>query len=138
LHKKRHKLREIYMVKAALASAIALVTIGTTLATAQTFREHGSVTRETSLSFNASHIGRLKSALHLTAKQEAYWRPVEAVLRDIVRHKPDNGSTALDAAALRRLASAAMPLIRSLDEEQKRNATRFVQSIGLAHLAWAF
>ena len=126
------------MVKAALASAIALVTIGTTLATAQTFREHGSVTREAGFSFNASHIGRLKSALHLTAAQVPYWRPVEAVLRDIARHRSDHGSVAIDAAALRRLAAVAMPLIRSLDEEQKRNAARFVQSIGLAHLAWAF
>jgi hypothetical protein len=42
------------------------------------------------------------------------------------------------AMKLRRLASAAAPLIRVLDDGQKRNAMSFAHSAGFGHLAAAF
>jgi hypothetical protein len=42
------------------------------------------------------------------------------------------------AVQLRRLASVAAPLIRVLDEGQKRNAMSFANNAGFGHLASAF
>ena len=39
---------------------------------------------------------------------------------------------------LKRLASAAAPLIKVLDESQKRSAVSFAQNAGFGHLAAAF
>ena len=47
-------------------------------------------------------------------------------------------SIGLNALALRRLASAAYPLIRTLDEEQKQIAVAFARSAGLHSVAAAF
>jgi hypothetical protein len=43
-------------------------------------------------------------------------------------------SYTLDAVALQRLASAAQPLINSLDEGQKQNGLMVIQSMGIASL----
>jgi hypothetical protein len=42
------------------------------------------------------------------------------------------------AVHLKRIASAAAPLIRVLDESQKRSAVSFAQGAGFGHLAQAF
>jgi hypothetical protein len=47
-------------------------------------------------------------------------------------------SIGLDVLALRRLATAAYPLIRTLTDEQKQSATIFARSIGLESVAAAF
>lgn len=94
-----------------------------------------------------SHIARLKSVLKLTPAQEVYWRALEAALRDIVRrpHADEGGGLVqrvraringyvLNAAAMRRVAVAAQPLIASLDDEQKQNGITAVRAMGVASL----
>ena len=99
-----------------------------------------------------AHIARLRSALNLTPSQQPYWLPVEAALRKLARAQAMEDSPAGmvqrmshkaqtlagTAVQLRRLASAAAPLIRVLDESQKRNAMSFASSAGFGHLASAF
>lgn len=99
-----------------------------------------------------AQIARFKSALRLSATQERYWAPVEATLRDLMRRKAGSGdgegivqrvktrvkAAVVDAQELRRLGSVAMPLIHSLDPEQKQVAMRLVQSMGFGTVAAAF
>jgi hypothetical protein len=99
-----------------------------------------------------SQVARLKAALKLTAAQEPLWAPVERAFREISQAQVADGSHSimqgiknraasaigLNAVALRRLASAAYPLIRSLNEEQKQNGLAFARSAGLASVAAAF
>ncbi|MFN3348350.1 Spy/CpxP family protein refolding chaperone [Pseudorhodoplanes sp.] len=99
-------------------------------------------------------IARLKAALRLTPEQEKHWPRVEAALRAIVSEgdrqqvADASGQTgffsgvgaratelAVSAAALRRLASAARPLVNSLDDEQKREAVSLARAMGFGRLA---
>ena len=98
------------------------------------------------------HIARLRTVLNLTAEQQKYWGPVETALRSLARQQSREeasagvvqrmsdkaSSMAGTAVQLRRLASAAAPLIRVLDDGQKRSAMSFVQNAGFGHLAAAF
>ena len=93
------------------------------------------------------NIARIKSVLKLTAAQEPYWVPVEAALRDLVRHQAQahtessDGfvhrvshrvvSVVLSSAAVQRLAVAARPLIAKLDEDQMRAAHGLAAEMGL-------
>jgi hypothetical protein len=56
----------------------------------------------------------------------------------VARVRNKVASIALTASAIQKIGFAALPLIRSLDENQKRDATRFVNSMGMGHLAAAF
>ncbi len=100
-----------------------------------------------------AQIARFKSALRLSSTQERHWAPVEATLRDIMRRKASESSdgeglvqrvksrvkaVVVDTQELRRLGSVAMPLIHSLDPEQKQNAMRLVQTMGFGAVAAAF
>lgn len=142
------------MWKAALVGAVALTTGMTSLAVADTLdatQAHyergsgGAVIKE-------SHIARLRAALNLKPDQQRYWGPVESALRALARqqNKAASGSgvisrmsdrasgAAATAVYLRRLASAAAPLIRVLDDTQKQRAMSFANSSGFGHLAAAF
>ena len=93
----------------------------------------------------AIDIVRIKTALKLTAAQQPYWRPVEATLIDISRHQDARAESdgllrrvirravtiALNGAAVARLATAARPLIASLDDEHKQIAMQIAQEMGL-------
>lgn len=99
-----------------------------------------------------SHIARLRTVLNLKPEQQKYWAPVESALRalsrqqaradsdaGLVRRVRDKASSmAGTAVQLRRLASAAGPLIRALDDNQKNSAMSFVHGAGFGHLASAF
>jgi hypothetical protein len=99
-----------------------------------------------------AHIARLRTVLNLKPEQQRYWAPVEAALRALARQQvremasagPVQGmseratSVAGTAMQLRRLAAAAAPLIKVLDEEQKNSAVSYVHSAGFGHLASAF
>lgn len=99
-----------------------------------------------------AQIARFKAGLRLSAAQERHWAPVEATLRDIMRRKAlsNDGeglvqrvknrvkSAVVDTQELRRLGSVAMPLIHSLDPEQKQVAMRLVQSMGFGTVVAAF
>jgi hypothetical protein len=89
-------------------------------------------------------IGRIHSALQLTAEQEAYWPPVEMALRDLARQQSadENAgfvrrlkhrvvSIVLNSAAIERLVVAARPLIARLSDDQKRAAGGMAQQMGL-------
>jgi hypothetical protein len=142
------------MWQGAIVGAVAL-TMVTSLALADSleapkqqeqFANHaGPVIQET-------HIARLQAVLNLKPEQQKYWAPVEAALRSLARQQAreaagaglvqrmsDKATTlAGTAVKLRRLASAAAPLIRALDENQKSSAMSFVHSAEFSHLATAF
>jgi hypothetical protein len=146
------------MWKAALAGALALA-LGTFSASAQqewsgnrgyiggyeeSHAQRGPLVTE-------SHIAGLKSALRLTPEQYPYWGPVESALRSLARQqRRDSGagfvqrmsdrasSVAGTALALRRLASASRPLMRSLSEEQKSSGMQLVRRYGFERLMAAF
>jgi hypothetical protein len=99
-----------------------------------------------------AHIARLRAALNLTPEQQKYWAPVESALRALAREQAreeasagvvqrmsDRASEMAGTAVhLKRLASAAAPLIKVLDESQKRSAMTFARNAGFGHLAQAF
>lgn len=140
------------MWKAALAGAVALVITGSTGAFAEmpaiqaNYRVPASGELE-------SGIARFKSALRLTPDQEKHWPRVESALREIARNsdQSDNdqrgmlrriGSRAtemvLSAAAMKRLVSAAQPLMKTLDVEQKSKAIQLARAMGFGHVAARF
>ena len=99
----------------------------------------------------SSELARIKATLKLTPSQERYWPPVEAALRDILTQigyesDPSHGtkatayaatSTQIDPAQVQRLTSAAMPLIMTFDEAQKREVRRLARIMGLENVASA-
>jgi hypothetical protein len=95
-------------------------------------------------------ISRIKSVLKLTPEQQAYWPPVEAALRKLVRGSAaseDAGlvkrisarvsSYVLDGAAIARIGAAARPLVKMLDDRQKQDAVMLVQEMGLGQILTA-
>ena len=99
-----------------------------------------------------THIARLRAALNLKPEQQRHWAPVESALRALARQQSrdvsgaglvqrisDKASAmAGTAVKLKRLASAAAPLIRVLDDSQKQSAMSYVHGAGFGHLAAAF
>ena len=102
-------------------------------------------------------IARFKAALRLTPAQERHWPRVEAALRSVANEtdrqqvadaSPQPGffrrvgtratEMALSAASMRRLVSAAQPLVKSLDEGQKREAITLARAMGFGSLAARF
>jgi hypothetical protein len=98
-----------------------------------------------------AHIAGLKSALRLTPEQHPYWGPVESALRSLARHQRRDSSAGFvqrmsdrasamagTAMALRRLASASRPLMRSLSDEQKSSGMQIIRRYGFERLMAAF
>lgn len=102
-------------------------------------------------------IARFKSALRLTPAQERHWPRVEAALRAMAqegdRQQVADASgnpgffrrvgtraaeMAMSAASMRKLVSAAQPLVKSLDEDQKREAISLARAMGFGSLAARF
>ena len=89
-----------------------------------------------------THITLLKFALNLRPAQEPFWAPVEAALHDMAlwqaKGSPETdvngraGSTV--AHRLRRIATMAVPLIKALDEDQRRSMMMLARSAGLEML----
>jgi hypothetical protein len=89
------------------------------------------------------NIARIKSTLHLTSAQRAYWPPVEAALRRLVHEQQANSgglihrishrvvSVVLTATAVRQLTVAARPLLARLDDDQKMAAAQLADEMGL-------
>ena len=99
------------------------------------------------LTLKESDVGRLRAALNLTPEQQPHWGPVEAALIDIARQDSRAEATGLvsrtsavatRAVQLRRLKSLAGPLIRSLDDSQKRDAIAFARRLGYGQLVASF
>ena len=101
-----------------------------------------------------SKIAQAKVTLRLTPDQEKHWPRVAAALRDVTARMNNAeeasaggfvrkmsaraGEFVLNASAMKRLVSAAHPLIKSLDEDQKRSALSMARSMGLASVAARF
>jgi zinc resistance-associated protein len=96
----------------------------------------------------SSKIAQLHAVLRLTPAQQRLWGPVEAALRALshglgaTEATDDDGlvhrvrarvtGMALDAVAVRRVISAAQPLIASLDDDQKRDGMNFIHAMGVS------
>jgi hypothetical protein len=142
------------MLKTALAGAFALATIGCLSVTSEGIQVTQSVAQETGAAHETTgsvggvvvteaKIARLKRALRLTAEQEVHWHPVEASLRRLMqmaRRNTDAGVVqpvrakvhgAVSAEALQGVASAAGPLIATLDEQQKQEGMKLIREISV-------
>jgi hypothetical protein len=131
------------MRKLMRAGAVALVMMGSSALVAQA----GEANAASGLVITDTQIAQFKAMLNLTPAQEKYWVPVEATLREMSRRQAQQTgsglihrltSITLDAAGMRRLSSAALPLIKSLDEDQKRQAMQVARAMGFASVASAF
>jgi hypothetical protein len=138
------------MRKFAIAGAAALVIAGSTAVYAQHhrwFHDHMGMrlSAEDRAAFADARIAAVHAGLKLNADQEKLWPPVENAVRDLVKlridlanarmnAKPDDSkpgdpvtrlreraeSMAATAAAMKKIADAADPLYKTLDEGQKR------------------
>jgi LTXXQ motif family protein len=111
--------------------------------------EHMRMSPEDRAAFTDARIAAVKAGLKLTPDQEKLWPPVEAAVRDFAKlridranarmnaqrdgsqdqQKPDDmvarlreraDNMATSAAAMKRIADAADPLYKTLDDGQKR------------------
>jgi hypothetical protein len=140
------------MYKAALAGAV-LAAVGSTCTFAQnyetaSYEQTGEAGHASGAKVvTAGHIARLKAALRLTSAQLHYWPAVESALRGLSQRQSKDHSgdgvarriaaAAIDANALRRVVSAAGPLIGSLDEKQRQDGLRVIRALGFSSLASA-
>jgi hypothetical protein len=137
------------MKKVFLAGIAALAIAGSTVAYAQNrqwFHEHMRVSPEDRAAFADARIAAVHAGLKLTADQEKLWPAVETAARDFAKlridranarmnAKPDDAqkpedpvarlrmradNMAATAAAMKKIADAADPLYKTLDEGQKR------------------
>jgi hypothetical protein len=140
------------MWKAGLVGGIALV-IGSSAAIAGSAENdfgRAPVAKSEAV-MSMAQVARLKSVLKLTAAQEQLWPAIERAFHEVSQAqeaassqgliqgiKNRATSVALNGLALRRLATAASPLLRTLDEEQKQSGLAFARSVGLHSVAAAF
>ena len=138
------------MWKAVLAGTTALTIAGTSLVYAQKSSDNldrvqrWRPTAEDITAFGDARIAALHAGLKLSAEQEKNWPAVESALRDLAKQRSERFAARANAdhprdpierltlradvmgqraAALKKLADAAGPLYKSLDDSQKR---RFV------------
>jgi hypothetical protein len=143
------------MLKFALAGAFALATMGSSLAFADNGdTELGQHSRSMSGKvLTYGQIVRFKSVLKLTPEQQLLWPAVERAFNEMVKaqfrdeassegviRRISNRAASMgtSALALQHLASAAYPLIRTLDDGQKQSAMALARSLGLESMAAAF
>ena len=147
------------MWKTVLAGSTALAIAGATLAYAQQgpagrdFAPHWRPSAQDISAFGDARIAALHAGLKLTAEQDKNWPEVESALRDLTKQRSERFAARASAdrpkdpverlalradvmtqrgAALKKLADAAGPLYKSLDEAQKH---RFVvlARLGVRH-----
>jgi LTXXQ motif family protein len=120
------------------------------------FHEHMRLNPEDRAAFTDARIAAVHAGLKLNADQEKLWPPVEAAVRDFAKlridranarmiakpddaQKPDDpvarlreraDNMAASSAALRRIADAADPLYKTLDDGQKRRLTILTHHMG--------
>src|SRR5882757_3439617 len=113
------------------------------------FHDHVRMNPEDRAAFTDARIAAVKAGLKLTPDQEKLWPPVEAAVRDLAKLRIDRANArmnaqrddsqdaqkpedpvarlrdradtmAVTAAAMKRIADAADPLYKTLDDGQKR------------------
>jgi hypothetical protein len=136
------------MKKVLLAGVAALAIAGSTIAYAQEHRswfQHTRMTPEDRAAFADARIAAVHAGLKLTPDQEKLWPPVEAAVRDFSKMRIDRANARMNAkqddaqkqddpvaklraradrmtttgAALKKIADAADPLYKTLDDGQK-------------------
>src|ERR1700726_3043312 len=138
------------MRKFAIAGIAALAIAGSTAVYAQHhrwFHEHMRMNPEDRAAFVDARVAAVHAGLKLNADQEKLWPPVESAVRDFAKlridranarmnaksdddaQKPDDpvarlreraDNMATSAAAMKKIADAADPLYKTLDDGQKR------------------
>lgn len=144
------------MWKAALAGVMLAMAGATCVSAQESTYETASIgparpASQSAPTITEGHIARLRNALRLRPEQLQLWHAVESALRNLAHRKKDTAPVGVvarwsnravnavsEANGMRRLASAATPLIGSLDEKQKQDGMRVVRASGLASLASAF
>lgn len=88
-------------------------------------------------------IAGLHERMQLSPSQQAYWPAIEVALRKIGKHLHRTGPSGAppaidpDSPEVQELKSAAMPLLWSLTEDQKREVRTMARLIGLTAVASA-
>ncbi|HET9903503.1 MAG TPA: hypothetical protein VFQ27_07380 [Xanthobacteraceae bacterium] len=136
------------MWKAALAGLIALAAAGMVPASAEDFGAPAAATAQADPAVEAK-IARAKAALRLRPDQERHWPAVAAAIREWA-YRPVAAEESFVRSARRRAADwagranrarkvliAAMPLMRTLDAEQKRTAAMLARALGFESIAAA-
>jgi len=130
------------MKKILLAGVAAIAIAGSSLAYAQhqEWFHHERMSPEDRAAFADARIAAVKAGLKLTPDQEKLWPPVEAAVRDFAKLRADRANARMNAkpddpvarlreradrmaataAVLKRIADAADPLYKTLDDGQKR------------------
>jgi hypothetical protein len=160
------------MKKLLLAGVATLAIAGSTVVYAQHrpwMHEHMRLSPEDRAAFADARIAAVHAGLKLTPDQEKLWPPVETAVRDLVKIRIDRAnarmkareegtqkqddpvarlreradSMAASAAALKKVADAADPLYKTLDDGQKRRLKmlthmhrRFAGGQGWRNRAW--
>ena len=144
------------MWKVALVGAVALATVSVVPAGAQNAPAPRETKELKKLDYiiTENHIHELKSLLRLKPEQETYWPAVEEALQGLVQEQEREversmamsmskrivqkvSSAAGEVMALKRVLSAARPLVQALDEEQKRDVLKIARTLGIEKLAAA-
>jgi hypothetical protein len=132
----------------------------------QWFHEHMRVSPEDRAALTDSRIAAVKAGLKLTPDQEKLWPPVEAAVRDFARLRIDRANARMNAkpdasqdapklsdpvvrlreradamattaAAMKKIADAADPLYKTLDDGQKRRLGLLTRMEGrFGHRGW--
>ena len=101
---------------------------------------------------NNAQIASIHERLRLSSYQQQLWPPVESALRDIVYRQAHNDASRKStyrsekepalidtgSAEVQRLKSAAIPLIMSMNEDQKQEVRTMARLMGLEQLASSF
>jgi hypothetical protein len=141
--------KEVRMKKFAIAGMAALAIAGSTAVYAQHrpwSHEHSRMSPEDRAAFTDARIAAVKAGLKLNPDQEKLWPPVEAAVRDFAKLRADRANARMNpkpdgadaqrpdpvtrlrdradnmattAAALKKIADAADPLYKTLDDGQK-------------------
>jgi hypothetical protein len=143
--------KEVHMKKFAIAGIAALAIAGSTAVYAQHrpwFHEHMRINPEDRAALTDAKIAAVHAGLKLNPDQEKLWPPVEAAVRDFAKMRIDRANARMNAprdeaqrpdpvarlrqradtmattaTALKKIADAADPLYKTLDEGQKRRLT---------------
>jgi len=154
------------MLKYVLAGTTALALAGATLAYAQPVPggaggagrgQHWKMSAQDIAAFGDARIAALKAGLKLSPEQEKNWPAVEAALRDIAKQRSERFAARASAdkpadpierlnlraeqmtqqgAAFKKLADAAGPLYKSLDDSQKHRLLVLAQLGGREQGGW--
>ncbi|SRR5579885_2173711 len=126
-----------------LAGAIAFATMGPAAVNLDTA---SAATLEAN-QITEVNIAQIKSLLKLKAEQQPLWARVESVLLSVAREQAQTESAgfvrrvsrrvvsiAFNGAVMQRIKDAALPLLASLDEEQKETVRRLARKMGIGDM----